>query len=267
MVSIFSTVKQKITRAANGGGLQLALHRLAHYAKESFSCPVCHYHGPFADLSVGTGFRKHAKCPKCGALERHRLQYVVLRNLAERYDFSAMALLHIAPEAFFRKRFEEWFGSYTTADVAQPDVDYHADLTDLPFSSNSYDCLFASHVLEHIKDDGKALAEIRRVLNPGGIAILPVPLIADVTVEYPEPNPHESHHVRAPGFDYFERYREHFDGVEEFRSEDFPSEYQLYTYEDRTTWPTETMPLRPPTQGVKHVDVVPVCHVGSDTSK
>ena len=33
-------------------------------------------------------------------------------------------------------------------------------------------------VLEHVRDDIKAISEIRRVLKPGGIAIMPVPLVA-----------------------------------------------------------------------------------------
>jgi SAM-dependent methyltransferase len=184
-----------------------------------------------------------------------------MKSLADNYDFSTMAFLHFAPEAFFRSFFEKWFGSYTTADLLQPGVDYNVDLTDLPFSNQAYDIVYASHVLEHIKDDRKALSEIRRILKPGGFAILPLPLVADVTVEYPEANPHESGHVRAPGFDYFQRYKEYFDSVEEYGTKDYPSEYQLYIYEDRSVWPTKTMPLRPPMRGDKHVDIVPVCHI------
>jgi hypothetical protein len=49
--------------------------------------------------------------------------------------------------------------------------------------------VFASHVLEHIPDDGLAIREIRRILVPDGIAILPVPLVSLKTIEYAEPNP------------------------------------------------------------------------------
>ena len=184
-----------------------------------------------------------------------------MRSLADKYNFSTMAFLHFAPEAFFRSFFKEWFGRYTTADLIQPGVDHNVDLTDLPFSNQAYDCVYASHVLEHIKDDRRALSEIRRILKPGGFAILPVPIVADLTVEYPEANPHEAGHVRAPGFDYLQRYKEYFDSVEEYGTEDYSSEYQLYTYEDRSAWPTETMPLRPSMRGDKHVDIIPVCHV------
>jgi hypothetical protein len=101
-----STVLRLLRTVVERSGLGLALHRLASHGKVSFVCPICHYRGPFADVSPATGLRKHAKCPKCGALERHRLQYLVVKSLAERYDFSRMSLLHIALEAFFRSRFK-----------------------------------------------------------------------------------------------------------------------------------------------------------------
>lgn len=261
MQSIVRTSKDVVKMIIMRSGLVPSAYRLTHPSKEAFSCPVCNYHGPFVDDFPETGPRKHAKCPSCNAFERHRLQFVVMKELAGRFDFSKMSLLHFAPETFFRGIFRKSFGSYTTADMVMPGVDHNVDLTNLPFADDTYDCIFASHVLEHIKEDRKALSEIRRVLKPGGLAVLPVPLIAEVTVEYPEANPHECDHVRAPGFDYLQRYRDFFEEVEEHGTEDYPSEYQLYIYEDRSAWPIETMPLRPTTQGEKHVDIVPVCHV------
>ena len=47
--------------------------------------------------------------------------------------------------------------------------------TDLPFRDGSFDVVVASDVLEHIERDGEAVAEIARVLRPGGSAILSVP--------------------------------------------------------------------------------------------
>jgi IS5 family transposase len=82
---------------------------------------------------------------------------------------------------------------------------------------------------------GQARAEIARVLTPGGIAILPVPIVAHETIEHPEPVPAECNHVRAPGLDYFDRYREHFGRVEVYRSSDFAEHFQTWTWEDRTT--------------------------------
>jgi hypothetical protein len=116
-------------------------------------------------------------------------------------------------------------------------------------------------VLEHIPNDKKAIQEIRRILKPDGIAILPVPLVAESTIEYPEPNPHETYHVRAPGVDYFDRYTLYFSRIEKYTSDSLPEKYQLFIYEDRSRWPTVQCPLRPAMEGDRHIDIVPVCYV------
>jgi len=46
---------------------------------------------------------------------------------------------------------------------------------ELPFASGSLDAVICSEVLEHLPDYGAALAEIRRVLRPGGRLGLSVP--------------------------------------------------------------------------------------------
>ncbi|MFQ6083608.1 MAG: class I SAM-dependent methyltransferase [Candidatus Aminicenantia bacterium] len=43
-----------------------------------------------------------------------------------------------------------------------------ADATDLPFSENSFDAVFAFGILHHIENWQKAISEIYRVLKPGG---------------------------------------------------------------------------------------------------
>ena len=230
-------------------------------SKEKFECPVCGYRGPFMDLKPATGLRKHAKCPSCGALERHRLQHLVISNVLQGRQTSKMKMLHFAPEAFFRPSFAKQFGKYDTADLNMKDVDYNVDMRDLPFDNASYDFIFASIVLDYIPGDKRAIREIRRILKPNGIAILPVSVVCEKTVEYSEPNPYESYHVRASGLDYFERYEEHFSRVERISSDSLPCKYQLFIYEDRSVWPNKECPLRPSMPGEKHIDVVPVCYV------
>jgi SAM-dependent methyltransferase len=235
--------------------------KVGNLRKERFTCPVCNYRGPFMDLAASTGVRKHAKCPNCGALERHRIQFLVLNQILSRINTANIKMLHFAPEPCFREFFSKRFKQYESADLTMEGVNHNVDLRKLPFGDETYDFVFASHVLEHIIDDRKALCEIRRILRPGGIAVLPVPILAEKTIEYPEPNPHESYHVRAPGTDYFERYKDHFSRVELFDSLSLPEEYQLFEYEDRSNWPTKECPLRLPMQGERHIDIVPVCYV------
>ena len=47
--------------------------------------------------------------------------------------------------------------------------------TGWPFADDSAEALVMLDVLEHIEDDTAALAEVRRVLRPGGIAVVSVP--------------------------------------------------------------------------------------------
>jgi len=226
-----------------------------------FECPVCGYLGVFSTLKTSTGFRKFASCPNCESLERHRIQKLAFESVTERLDVANMDFLHIAPEACHRSMFA-FIQNYVTADLSMSDVDFNIDLQNrTPFPDESFDIVFASHVLEHIPDDSHAIAEIRRIIKPGGFAILPVPIVSETTIEYPEPNEFESGHVRAPGYDYFDRYRNYFDRIVEISSESFPERYQLFIYEDRTIYPTPESPLREPMPGERHNDIVPICYV------
>ena len=51
----------------------------------------------------------------------------------------------------------------------------NGDGTKLPFADGSFDKIIASEVLEHIPDDATALAELTRVLKPGGTIAVTVP--------------------------------------------------------------------------------------------
>jgi SAM-dependent methyltransferase len=194
-------------------------------------------------------------------MERHRLQYLAMKAVAETMDFSSMSMLHVAPEPCLREAFSRWFGRYMTADIDRADVTCRVDLRGLPFEDASFDCIYASHVLEHIKEDDRVLSEINRVLTPGGIAVLPVPIVSASTIEYL--NAYEFGHVRAPGPDYFEKYQRHFSRVRLFNSYDFPAEHQVFIHENRTAWPSKQRPLARAMNGDKHVDIVPVCYAAA----
>jgi glycosyltransferase involved in cell wall biosynthesis len=64
---------------------------------------------------------------------------------------------------------------YTTVDLRET-ADYVADLNNgIPLPDNSVGVLNASHILEHLHDKTKIMAEIHRVLAPGGWAFIEVP--------------------------------------------------------------------------------------------
>ena len=47
-----------------------------------------------------------------------------------------------------------------------------ADVMSLPYEDQSFDAVMAAHVLEHLPDPQRALAEMVRVLKPGGMVFL-----------------------------------------------------------------------------------------------
>jgi len=51
----------------------------------------------------------------------------------------------------------------------------HADAASLPFADNSFQTVISACALEHIEEVRKVLAEVRRVLRPGGKFIFSVP--------------------------------------------------------------------------------------------
>lgn len=56
----------------------------------------------------------------------------------------------------------------------------------LPIDDNSVDLLCAFDVLEHVADDRAALGELTRVLRPGGVLFLSVPLYASAWTRFDE---------------------------------------------------------------------------------
>jgi 2-polyprenyl-3-methyl-5-hydroxy-6-metoxy-1,4-benzoquinol methylase len=67
---------------------------------------------------------------------------------------------------------------YETADLRQASVTHRADINQVPLPDASYDVVIAHHVLEHVDNDRQAMSELFRLLRPGGLAVLSVPINA-----------------------------------------------------------------------------------------
>ncbi len=189
--------------------------RSLRYRGDRVECPCCA--SSFSRFLPHRG-RETAKCPRCGALERHRVLWLYLERETDLLDRPG-SLLHIAPEFPFMRRFERIEGlRYVTGDLDSALAGHQLDVMDLPFEDRTFDYLICNHVLEHVDDDRRALAEIHRVLVPGGWAILMSPVdhrrattLEDPSIVTPEERHRvfgQSDHQRLYGHDYPDRLAE-----------------------------------------------------------
>ena len=195
---------------------------LNHKSKFKYDCPICGYHGPFMDKNN----RLRAKCPKCGELERARMAMLVVDQIFDETKALETDVLHISPENFLRKIFKKKYKSYISSDLYREDVDHQFDIQSIPYPDNTFDLVFASHVLEYVKNDRQAIKEIKRVLRPGGLAFLPVPMLHEKTIDF-EKRPPNKRIIRETGIDYFDRYREVFNEVKIYKPDSFDERFNL----------------------------------------
>lgn len=143
-------------------------------------CPLCGYTGHFDKEGYHT--RVDARCRRCGSLERHRLLALWLnRNMSQVKDAKT---LHFAPESCLVSKLEQLSSVYDTADLYVPSVALKVDIEQMSFEEGVYDMIVCFHILEHV-DDSRALAEMYRVLSPGGVALITTPVVEgwDLTYE------------------------------------------------------------------------------------
>jgi len=107
-------------------------------------------------LDLGCGFGRHA----FEAARRGGNVIAVDRSAEELQQVNALF-------AAMRAQGEIPVGTITRA--------VRADLLALPFPDDYFDVVMASEVLEHIPDDERAMAEIARVVRPGGRVAVTVP--------------------------------------------------------------------------------------------
>jgi SAM-dependent methyltransferase len=128
-----------------------------------------------------------AFCPRCGSRARHRVLWLALERSGTTAR-SGLRVLHMAPEHGLETRLRGLPGTrYLSADLAHPRAMEHFDLEDIPHADGSFDLVLCSHVLEHVADDERAIAELHRVTAPGGELLVMVPFDAtrQATLEDP----------------------------------------------------------------------------------
>ena len=90
----------------------------------------------------------------------------------------------------YRNLFSEDIEEYVRFDIEPHDglTDVIGDIHEAPFDDNSFDCIFAIEVMEHLENPFLFKKEIKRILKKGGSMVLTVPFIF---------------HMHADQFDYW----------------------------------------------------------------
>lgn len=119
----------------------------------------------------------HFSCPWCYSHDRERHLFLFMQVTGIFSFITGKCVLHFAPERHLSRFIEEAMPEVHIRCDLHPWTDdiVQADLLDLPFPDRHFDLLIANHVLEHVGDDRRAVAEVARVLKPGGYAILQTP--------------------------------------------------------------------------------------------
>lgn len=194
------------------------------------ACPICGWSGhAFMRRAYANKPADTLLCPVCGSSERHRFAYLTLKS---RLAAHAENTLHFAPEKSIAPWLKSMSKGYLSVDIASPTAMQKMDITDLRLPDGSFSLVWCSHVLEHIEDDRKALAELYRVLKPAGVAVIMVPIYGDKTIEDPgitTPEGRLKHfmqedHVRLYGLDFKNRLAESGFSVAMIQTSDMPAE-------------------------------------------
>ncbi|MBS0569298.1 MAG: class I SAM-dependent methyltransferase [Proteobacteria bacterium] len=151
--------------------------RVRDFALRAQRCPYC---GPSLIVRLRrdeTGVR----CVRCGASAVHLAIGWALRRYAPRLEASAVCELsargplarHLACAA--RSAALSEYRSDVTPGAERDGVRCE-DVQSLRYADASFDLVTHTEVLEHVADDTRAFAELRRVLRSGGLMLFTVPL-------------------------------------------------------------------------------------------
>ncbi|MDU8432117.1 methyltransferase domain-containing protein [Pseudomonas syringae] len=139
---------------------------------------VFHSADDFETLNIG-----QYSCPECLASDRDRLYALYAMHLLNNPPDKELRILDIAPAAVLSSFLRSLpKARYRSADLYSPLADDIVDIMDMHiYADESFDLIVCSHVLEHVRDDRKAMSELFRVLAKNGSAILMVPILLQAT--------------------------------------------------------------------------------------
>jgi len=155
--------------------------------KVSHRCPICEAENSFVPFNG----RPLARCSKCLCVERNRLMWLAINQLA--LPKKTSRVLHFAPEYGIASRISAICGENYVACDLSPEryksrfftvkrFDLCTDLWSTPDAA--FDLILHNHVLEHLSCSMEMVfRQLDRVLSPGGAHLFSVPLRGDYTQE------------------------------------------------------------------------------------
>ena len=183
MKSILNLLKRIINKLIRIGKLQLfKLQQIYFYiAGSKVECNICHFR---AKRFNSDSWHLYCNCAYCGSGVRQRLLMASFTNL-DKFNFQSIIsnkkVLHFAPEKALSKIIQSNAGEYKTADFLAEGykydkIDYNIDISSMRTIPNeSFDCVIACDVLEHVRNHLGGIKEVHRVLKNGGYCIFTVP--------------------------------------------------------------------------------------------
>jgi SAM-dependent methyltransferase len=120
-------------------------------------------------------------CPFCGCSDRDRIFAIQIEKMVQHQQLPTKGyFVEFAPIPALTKRIRDLLPDWNlrTADLYDHQADDKIDICDMKkeYPSNQYDFFLCSHVLEHVRDDVKALGELFRITKKGGHGILMAPI-------------------------------------------------------------------------------------------
>ncbi|MCK5862301.1 MAG: class I SAM-dependent methyltransferase [Candidatus Hydrogenedentes bacterium] len=241
----YSTRLRSKDRQASWAYLRYACNNLfvsfcnGHFNAKRVFCPCCGWSGyDFIPIDGGIFWVPRMVCPACLSYDRHRAFSLYVKQYDRRLLETAGTTLHVAPETYVAILARQNTGHhYIVTDLfferlqAGNGTPFQSDIQQLSLPDRCVDTLICFHVLEHIKDDRAAVAELYRVLKPGGVAYIMVPINTtfEETQFFGEPNPDIYDHYWAPGKDYH-THLGIFDSCVEVAPEEFLSPEDVFRY-------------------------------------
>ncbi len=178
-------------------------------------------------------------CPRCWSHDRERHLFLYMRETGFLDKLHGATVLHFAPETWLSRVIAGQSPlRYVKADLYPSAADVEkVNMLAIQYPDEIFDVVIANHVLEHVLDERQALAELYRVLKPGGFAVLQTPYCAKLKHTFCDPGIDDDEsrlqaygqedHVRLYGSDIFVRFeaagfitriRQHEDVLSKFDS-------------------------------------------------